>query len=113
MSARLSRRKLENIRRTGATMCITSNAGCAPANRPRGPRARPAAARRPSDGSARLELPGRIAGAVSGRGQMTTMADWRAHRCDEFGRRHNWDSEKRLHRQQIGVAANDVRGTAR
>jgi glycolate oxidase iron-sulfur subunit len=29
MSARLSRRKLENIRRTGAQMAITSNAGCA------------------------------------------------------------------------------------
>jgi glycolate oxidase iron-sulfur subunit len=29
MSARLSRRKLENIRRTGARMAITSNAGCA------------------------------------------------------------------------------------
>jgi glycolate oxidase iron-sulfur subunit len=29
MADRLSRRKLENIRRTGATMCITSNAGCA------------------------------------------------------------------------------------
>jgi len=29
MAGRLSRRKLENIRRTGATMCITSNAGCA------------------------------------------------------------------------------------
>ena len=29
MSARLSRRKLDNIRQTGAEMCITSNAGCA------------------------------------------------------------------------------------
>jgi glycolate oxidase iron-sulfur subunit len=29
MSARLSRRKLENIRRTGARVAITSNAGCA------------------------------------------------------------------------------------
>jgi glycolate oxidase iron-sulfur subunit len=29
MSARLSRRKLENIRRTGARIAITSNAGCA------------------------------------------------------------------------------------
>jgi glycolate oxidase iron-sulfur subunit len=29
MSARLSRRKLENIRRTGASVAITSNAGCA------------------------------------------------------------------------------------
>jgi glycolate oxidase iron-sulfur subunit len=29
MSARLSRRKLENIRQTGARVCITSNAGCA------------------------------------------------------------------------------------
>jgi glycolate oxidase iron-sulfur subunit len=29
MSARLSRRKLENIRKTGASVCITSNAGCA------------------------------------------------------------------------------------
>jgi glycolate oxidase iron-sulfur subunit len=29
MAGRLSRRKLENIRRTGATICITSNAGCA------------------------------------------------------------------------------------
>lgn len=29
MAGRLSRRKLENIRRTGAQMCITSNAGCA------------------------------------------------------------------------------------
>jgi len=29
MSARLSRRKLENIRRTGAQMCIAANAGCA------------------------------------------------------------------------------------
>jgi glycolate oxidase iron-sulfur subunit len=29
MSARLSRRKLENIRQTGARMAITSNAGCA------------------------------------------------------------------------------------
>jgi glycolate dehydrogenase iron-sulfur subunit len=29
MSGRLSRRKLENIRRTGATLCITANAGCA------------------------------------------------------------------------------------
>ncbi len=29
MAGRLSRRKLDNIRRTGAQMCITSNAGCA------------------------------------------------------------------------------------
>jgi glycolate dehydrogenase iron-sulfur subunit len=29
MSARLSRRKLENIKKTGATVAITSNAGCA------------------------------------------------------------------------------------
>ncbi len=29
MAGRLSRRKLENIRGTGATMCITANAGCA------------------------------------------------------------------------------------
>ena len=29
MAGRLSRRKLENIRQTGAEMCITSNAGCA------------------------------------------------------------------------------------
>lgn len=29
MSARLSRRKLENIKRTSASVCITSNAGCA------------------------------------------------------------------------------------
>ena len=29
MSARLSRRKLENIRKTGARVAITSNAGCA------------------------------------------------------------------------------------
>jgi len=28
MSARLSRRKLDNIRKTGARVCITSNAGC-------------------------------------------------------------------------------------
>jgi glycolate oxidase iron-sulfur subunit len=29
MAGRLSRRKLDNIRRTGAKMCITANAGCA------------------------------------------------------------------------------------
>jgi glycolate oxidase iron-sulfur subunit len=29
MSARLSRRKMENIKRTGARVAITSNAGCA------------------------------------------------------------------------------------
>jgi glycolate oxidase iron-sulfur subunit len=29
MSQRLSRRKLENIRQTGASVAITSNAGCA------------------------------------------------------------------------------------
>lgn len=29
MAARLSRRKLENIRKTGARICITANAGCA------------------------------------------------------------------------------------
>jgi glycolate oxidase iron-sulfur subunit len=29
MSARLSRRKLDNIRQTGARVAITSNAGCA------------------------------------------------------------------------------------
>jgi glycolate oxidase iron-sulfur subunit len=29
MSARLSRRKLENIKKTGARMAITANAGCA------------------------------------------------------------------------------------
>ena len=29
MSARLSRRKMENIKRTGARIAITSNAGCA------------------------------------------------------------------------------------
>ena len=39
MSARLSRRKLENIKKTGARVAITSNAGCALADRPRSPRA--------------------------------------------------------------------------
>jgi glycolate oxidase iron-sulfur subunit len=29
ISARLSRRKMENIKRTGAQVAITSNAGCA------------------------------------------------------------------------------------
>jgi glycolate oxidase iron-sulfur subunit len=29
MSGRLSRRKMENIKRTGARLAITSNAGCA------------------------------------------------------------------------------------
>ena len=29
MSARLSRRKLDNIKQTGARLAITSNAGCA------------------------------------------------------------------------------------
>ena len=56
MSARLSRRKMENIKQTGARIAITSNAGCAPANRPRSSRAGRAARRGPSDGNARLEL---------------------------------------------------------
>ena len=56
MSARLSRRKLENIRKTGARVAITSNAGCALQIAREAREQHVPAHRRPPNGVAGLEL---------------------------------------------------------
>ena len=61
MSARLSRRKMENIKRTGARVAITSNAGCALQIAREAREQNEQTRCCPSDGNARLELSARNA----------------------------------------------------